>query len=356
MLKALTVEVSEACSYSCIYCYERGKTSKERIDLTEFRALVKAAAGLNVTDIFLSGGEPLLHENILKMVEICLDSRIYISIFTSCPENSHKKVERLYEFPNLAHVRVSLESLQPEVLEFLRNDRSAFRNIMKTLDTLSEMKATYGISMTALEVNQHEIGDVLDFAALKGAAYFRAASLMNGNKNDSRMNAENLLAYLLDAASQHIENLRISVIPASCDPLQSAWLFDCTCPAFSHTAYIYKKDGGLFVAPCAYFRKASEPVFNYDLANSVERMRKKLKKIRKSENCLAVSSEGTSFLKELFIKAAEIFSEKSESARHRMLLSGIVNRQLEIYNFGYFPCWRSSPLFLFPLKPAYAWT
>lgn len=355
MLKALTVEVTGSCSYSCIYCYEKGKSAKEKIELEEFVELVKAASRLGVSDLFLSGGEPLLHERIYDLVEVCLDSRIYVSIFTSCPENSHRTIERLARFPNLAQIRVSLESLQPEVLEFLRKDRCAYRNVMKAVDTLSELKAVFGISMTANEINLHEIGDLLDFAAIKGAAYFRAAPLMNGNASLNRKNAESLLTFLLEAAIERLESLRISVIPVSCDPKLSAWLFDCPCPAFSHTAYLYKKNGILFIAPCAYSRKISEPVLIDDLAGTIERLRNRLGRKTTSENCLSVNSDGSSFLKELFFRAAAILAESGKSARSRMLLSGIVNRQLEIYNFGFFPCWRSSPLFLYPLKPSHAW-
>lgn len=66
----LRLSVTERCQLNCAYC--RGgenKASVEELSAQEFARIARAMAALGVTKVRLTGGEPLLREDILEIVE-----------------------------------------------------------------------------------------------------------------------------------------------------------------------------------------------------------------------------------------------------------------------------------------------
>jgi cyclic pyranopterin phosphate synthase len=66
----LRISVTEACNFRCIYCAPNGHTTPTTSPLSveDIRHVVSAAVALGITKIRLTGGEPLLRRDIVKIV------------------------------------------------------------------------------------------------------------------------------------------------------------------------------------------------------------------------------------------------------------------------------------------------
>lgn len=349
MLKVLTVDVTNKCNYNCLYCHSR-LLPKEDIQIREIEAILEQAKKLGLSDVFLSGGEPLLYKHLLEIFDICLEKRIYVSLFTAGPDGCQKLLEKFLSYPNLSQIRVSLDSIQPELLRAIKNSPNAYKNAIRTVEMLSESKANFGISMTVSKINSHDIDEVLDYSIQKTASYFRLSTPMTKNRQENTENAIRYLFILLDILSSRLNSLRYPCYPTIEDGKKFASIFDCNCPGCSHTAYIFKSSGKIFISPCPYSSDLRVEVKGLDFEEAYRRMHEELNRKNPDKACLAAEGNGTSIMKLLFEKALDMVSSKQDNYRYQLLLSAIINRQSEIFSFGYYPCWRSSPLFLHPLR------
>jgi len=66
----LRISITEACNFRCIYCAPNGHTTPHESPLTagDIERIVRAAVALGITKIRLTGGEPLLRRDIIKIV------------------------------------------------------------------------------------------------------------------------------------------------------------------------------------------------------------------------------------------------------------------------------------------------
>lgn len=66
----LRISVTEACNFRCIYCAPNGHTAPQESPLStdDIEHIVRAAVALGITKIRLTGGEPLLRRDIIKIV------------------------------------------------------------------------------------------------------------------------------------------------------------------------------------------------------------------------------------------------------------------------------------------------
>ncbi|MCX7832480.1 MAG: radical SAM protein [Actinobacteria bacterium] len=352
MLKALTIDLTSSCNYKCVYCRKEKSIPDSELSLEEITWIIRESKKLGLTDVFLTGGEPLLHPSIVEILNICLEERVFVSLFTSCPDKSEKQLDEILSFPNLAQVRVSIESLEPEVLEIIKGKRSAYRNILGTVEKLSQKKSFFGISMTLNEINRSEIGDVFDFAVQKGASYFRLSTLMKEAPEENLENAKESICLLSELLLHRISFLRSSIYPLYENPVEISWAFSCRCPALSHTAYIFKSRSKIYLALCPYAKGISRPIVIGKFKEALDEVINEAALKNSSKGCLALPSNNgeMSSLEILYRFLVEHLNTLGESVKQKMLLAAIINRQLELYNYGYYPCWRSSPLFLHPIR------
>lgn len=67
--KTLAIELTDTCNYQCPFCYKNANANGKFIsdkNITELNQLIHG----NVNDILLTGGEPTLHPNYLKYIDI----------------------------------------------------------------------------------------------------------------------------------------------------------------------------------------------------------------------------------------------------------------------------------------------
>lgn len=83
-LSEITIEIVQRCANRCIFCSSlSGKTSKHRITYDEVMNVSKQAKQLGLDEISISGGEPLLHSEITRIVNDIVQLGLRVSIYTT---------------------------------------------------------------------------------------------------------------------------------------------------------------------------------------------------------------------------------------------------------------------------------
>jgi radical SAM protein with 4Fe4S-binding SPASM domain len=82
-LKEINIEITQRCLQNCIHCSSMaGKYCREKLLLSEFETLLSDLQLLGTETIQISGGEPLLHEDVFSMIDLSIDSGMNVELFT----------------------------------------------------------------------------------------------------------------------------------------------------------------------------------------------------------------------------------------------------------------------------------
>ncbi len=68
-LKTVMIEITDKCNLNCRHCMNRQNFSNIEISLEQYTFILHKICEYGVEKIFISGGEPLLHNNIVDITE-----------------------------------------------------------------------------------------------------------------------------------------------------------------------------------------------------------------------------------------------------------------------------------------------
>jgi cyclic pyranopterin phosphate synthase len=173
-LGSLRVSVTDRCNMRCSYCMPEAEYEwlprAQILTFEEITRIVGVFAGLGVTKVRLTGGEPLLRHDLEQLVQmIHADRRITDQALTTNGMLLGTHAARL-KTAGLSRVTVSLDTLRPDRMErFARSTRHA--------DVLAGIGAAQGAGFERLKINtvvvrgfnDDELADLIEFARARDA-------------------------------------------------------------------------------------------------------------------------------------------------------------------------------------------
>lgn len=102
-LGGIYIEINSHCNKKCIYCYNEDIIESFTVlPLSVVTKIIDEMKALGVNNISLSGGEPMLHPNILDILAYCHDTDIKVTMITNCSVINKENIRSLTESgPNL---------------------------------------------------------------------------------------------------------------------------------------------------------------------------------------------------------------------------------------------------------------
>ncbi len=168
-LNSLRISITQKCNLKCFYCHREGEVASDNeMTKEEIAQIAKIAYQLGMKKVKLTGGEPLLREDLPDIISEIAEYSDEVSLTTN-GVLLEKNVETLSD-AGLKRVNVSLPSLVPE----------RFKNITKK-DFVEQVKdgieaavqnnlCPVKINMVMLKgINVDEIPNAIDFAQEVGA-------------------------------------------------------------------------------------------------------------------------------------------------------------------------------------------
>jgi MoaA/NifB/PqqE/SkfB family radical SAM enzyme len=158
--------VTLRCAMRCKSCYiwKQGQDSAQEIPLANWMGAVKSLSGFldRKTDIIITGGEPLLKENILDLIAFCSKRGIKISLQTSASLIDEELVKRLAD-AGLWRIGISLYSLEEETHDYLRGRKGISKRVFQAIDLLSKFGPQIGINVQNI-IMDINLGEILKMA------------------------------------------------------------------------------------------------------------------------------------------------------------------------------------------------
>jgi len=164
-LSLVQFSISSKCNLNCKYCYatDRVESLYPKMNLNEYKRVVDDITGYsNGTEFTLTGGEPLLNEDVFDIALYIRSRHSSVDLLTNGTLITQDNIERIKEA--FSKVSMSLDGSTREQHELFRGDGS-YDKTMKAIDLLDSHGIPCRLSMT---VNRMNIKDVESMARKYG--------------------------------------------------------------------------------------------------------------------------------------------------------------------------------------------
>jgi len=148
----LAISPTMRCNYNCTGCYSRGRPEDNELSTSELNMLFSEAEELGVHSVVLTGGEPLLRDDILDL--IAGHHRLLFFLITNGSLVTSETARRAARTTNLVTL-VSIEGFAPDTDG--RRRAGAHENAMRALHHLQRARAVYGFVATNTAANSRRL-------------------------------------------------------------------------------------------------------------------------------------------------------------------------------------------------------
>lgn len=181
-LRTVHLNLTNKCNLRCIYCYadERGEKEK-RLYLKDYFNVINSINRISKNiEIVLTGGEPLLANNVLEVAEYAKKKGNQLHLLSNGILINKENVKKISELFDL--VKISLDGSTPTVHEYHRGN-GTFDVTLKAINLLIQNNANLQISMTVTKKNINNMKDMVNkFGSLLSFAPLFKAGRAKRNK------------------------------------------------------------------------------------------------------------------------------------------------------------------------------
>jgi len=195
----LRISVTERCNFRCQYCMPEKPFSwvpKENLlTFEELFEFVKIAIDEGVKKIRITGGEPLLREDLDKFIKMIYDYKNDIDLSMTTNAFLLKGVAGRLKDAGLKRLNVSIDSLKPEVAHAIAG-KDVLRNVLEGVEEALRVGLKVKVNMVPMKgMNEGEILDVLEYAKARGMSirFIEYMENAHAKANISGMKAKELL-------------------------------------------------------------------------------------------------------------------------------------------------------------------
>lgn len=176
-LLSMQVELTSQCNERCVHCYIPIQKRERGIEPVFFEDILKQAAELQLISLSLSGGEPMLHPQFVRLLEIASGFDFSLRVLSNLTLLDDARLRALVK-ARVGVVSVSVYSLKPEVHDAVTLRRGSLAKTLRAIDRLRDAGIAVSINTPLLRTNRDSVGEVMDWARAKGMSIVTDCTIM----------------------------------------------------------------------------------------------------------------------------------------------------------------------------------
>jgi pyrroloquinoline quinone biosynthesis protein E len=172
----LLLELTYRCPLHCVYCYNPTDFANTGAELTtaEWIRVLREARALGAVQLGLSGGEPLLREDLEPIVAEGHALGYYINLITSGVGLTEARIGALRQ-AGLDHIQLSFQDSTRELNDFLSSTRT-FEMKSRVAGLIRQYGYPMVLNVVLHRLNIDHVGEILEMAEAMGAQYVELAN------------------------------------------------------------------------------------------------------------------------------------------------------------------------------------
>lgn len=184
----IILDVTHRCNLVCAICEIRKDRRIKEFTTQEIKGLISQAIEWGVKEFVLSGGEPLIRDDISEILDYVKENRYHIGVLTNGILLKRAFIERLlpYLISGSLSLSISLDALTPGIHDAIRGAQGCFRKTSQALRILSEYKAqhaaiNFNVISIILNENLEELLPLAEFIRALNANSMQFQPLLANN-------------------------------------------------------------------------------------------------------------------------------------------------------------------------------
>jgi MoaA/NifB/PqqE/SkfB family radical SAM enzyme len=155
--------ITRKCNYHCKGCNVWREQDEKELSTEEIKKGLDILKELDVIEIVISGGNPLLREDIKEIIDYA--SRSFI---TTVYDNGSIAAEKIDALHNADFVAISIDSLDPAKNDLIKGVKGSWKKAMQAVDRLYEEGINVSVTPTISQLNLYEIIDLTNYFVQRG--------------------------------------------------------------------------------------------------------------------------------------------------------------------------------------------
>jgi cyclic pyranopterin phosphate synthase len=180
----MRISITQRCNSDCIYCHREGITDRSKVEMApeEIERIVRLCAEFGVRKVKITGGEPLLRDDVVQVVESIagVDGVRDVSMTT----NAMLLKERAEELrkAGLDRINISLDTLKPEVFSRITRGGELSRVLRGIEEAIKVGLRPVKLNMVVMKgINDGEVGEMLKTYSREGVV-IQLIELVDSNR------------------------------------------------------------------------------------------------------------------------------------------------------------------------------
>ncbi len=171
-----TIEITNRCGLSCIHCSSSAnRNSDDFLNLEIYKKIVKDLSKMGISELDVSGGEPLLHPDIINILKFSSNLNFQTFYLYTCgiiQKNGKlrpipwKIIKELKKIPKLM-LRLSFHSCFSHEFEEITAQPGSFEMFQKSILRLRKSKISFEIHIVPNKINCNSIESTIIYAKKK---------------------------------------------------------------------------------------------------------------------------------------------------------------------------------------------
>jgi radical SAM protein with 4Fe4S-binding SPASM domain len=199
VLRELRLEVNKRCNFACLHCYT-DKYTFDEVAIDKFYGLMDTLAGQGLTDVSMTGGEPLMDlDRVLSLTEHARSLGLTVRINTNGVLLRPKVCDRLME-AGVHEFQVSLNSYDADDFNEFVQSEHAFGHVVDGIKYLADKGAHVTIRFTLMERTAPNLAGTFKLCESLGVKSFKVRTLVQAAEIE-----EELAPSLVETLRKHSE-------------------------------------------------------------------------------------------------------------------------------------------------------
>ena len=159
-LRSIHIEIASKCNERCVHCYIPHEDKNSYIKPELFYRILEEGRSLNIINVTLSGGEPLMHRDFLNFLKRSRELDLSVNVLSNLTLLTDEHVTEMMKNPLLS-VQTSLYAMNPEVHDSITGFKGSFGKTMESLQKLLSAGIPVQISCPVMKQNKEDFLDVI---------------------------------------------------------------------------------------------------------------------------------------------------------------------------------------------------
>lgn len=161
-LRSIHIEIADACNERCVHCYIPNEHKNNVIDSALFYRIIEEGRKMNIIHVTLSGGEPLLHKDIIGFLKKCRELELSVNVLSNLTLLTDDIIAEM-KMNSLLSVQASLYSMDAVVHDSITKLNGSFEKTKAGILRLCDEGIPVQISCPIMKQNKDSYVDVLQW-------------------------------------------------------------------------------------------------------------------------------------------------------------------------------------------------